>query len=651
MRPGGRLLWAGAVLTLGLPGAPAPAMAQSLPAAVRVELESEGHERFADRLSDRMGPRSSLDAGDVRDLLERWERADGGPSDEWDWLTVTRLWLRAGEAERAAEALQRVAGEAVPPGVIELDRARIGFLDGRTEEAAAAYWRACEMSDELGGLEAWADIEPLATPEEVEAWDRLRRLPPGQRDACGFLRRFWNERAARSGVPIDERIDLHYDRLRFAMEHYVRRGRAQDVGPSGRLNARLGREGAARFDDRGLLYLRLGPPDETARTIGGDCYEPNVSWFYRFPDGDRMYHLSPLGGNDNWWLLGNLGEIFRCPVTPGGRIVQDRNPMVGASPPLDRIPAGVMYDIYITRAQLDPRYARMAYRFDDVRGVEVLQDERDLTWTDGRYAISQVPERPDVRMDIEMLTEWLAFRRPLADRTRMWLLLMVSGEDLEDIEPRPAEGLEVLVTLLSDEGRQETVTGLLGYPEEGKDAVVRLPIELSPGDYEARVVLRAGPARAPGDEDRSPPSGTYGASSLSVPAFSDALPRLSDIAVSPDSGGTWGQTQAVSLSPAPAHLTNERGQLWIYFEAYNLTPGGRYVAQVHLEPEQGGAPFDLEFTGVAQAQGRIVTPSGLRLDLAEARPGRYRLTLTVRDEATGRVTLPSSTDVWIREPD
>jgi hypothetical protein len=90
--------------------------------------------------------------------------------------------------------------------------------------------------------------------------------------------------------------------------------------------------------------------------------------------------------------------------------------------------------------------------------------------------------------------------------------------------------------------------------------------------------------------------------------------------------------------------------LWIYFEAYNLTPGGRYTAQVRLEPRGGGPPYDLEFSGVAQPEGRIVTPSGLRLDLADSRPGRYRLSLTVRDQATGRVTLPATSEISIREP-
>lgn len=622
--------------------------AQSLPAQVRVSLENSGEEKFADRLSDRMKPRATPDRGDVEDVLKRWDRVTGGPADPLDWLTVARLWVRAGEPDRATEALDR-AGEGIPAGLRELELARIGWLAG-DDSAARHFWAFCETTDELGALEAWLDLEVLATPDEHAAWDRFRRLPAGQRNDCAFFREFWNERAARAGMGVDTRIAIHYDRLRFAMQHYVRRGRAQEAAASGKLNSRLGREGAARFDDRGLLYLRLGPPDETASVIGGDCYEPNVSWYYRFPEGDRLYHLSPLGGNDNWWLLGNLAEIFRCPVDGSGRIAQDRNPLVALSPVLVDIPPAIMRDIYSTRGQLDPRYARMAYRFDTSRASETLQDERDLTWADGLYAVTTVPERPDVKMDVDFLHEWVQFRLPMPERTRVWLLLAVSGADLADAELDPENGLEVVVTALGDDGTLEgPFGGRLELPAEGVDLIVRLPIELPPGTFEARVLLRSGPPRRPGDDSRGQPSGGYTVSPLAVRALGGTLPRLSDIAVSPDSGGAWGQTPGIALSPSPIHTTNSR--TWVYFEAYNLTPGGRYAATVRLEPEDEGEPFDLEFNGLAESGGRVVTRSALRLDLGRTPEGRYQLSLTVRDLATGRVTLPARTTITLRGAD
>lgn len=619
-----------------------------MPNRVYLELKAEGHERLADRIADRLKPTANPNRKDVEKLLERWDKATGGPETGRDWLTVARLWLRADEASRAYSALRRTSDD-IPAGLLHLDAARIGFLAG-DEAAAGSYWQACAVAGEETALEVWLDVDVLATPAEVAAWDAFRRLPAGQRDNCAFFRRFWAQRAAASGLEVDERIRIHYERLRYALDHYTRRGRAQEASSSGFFNARLGRESRPVFDDRGLLYLRLGPPDDTASFFGGECYEPNVSWYYRFPEGDRMYHLSPLSGVDNWWLIENLAQVFRCPVAADGSILRDRSPLVGSAPILSQIPPAYLREIYLSRAGLDPEYARMAYRFNGLRTAEELQNERDLTWSAGLYAVTEVPERPDVTQDIEFSIEWLQFRLPRAERTRVWLLAAISGDDLNRTrEANAGADFELIVSTLDETtGAHERFVGSLDPPAPGSDLVVRLPFDLPPGSYTTRVILRAGAARGVAGIESKPPPGGYVAVPLAVRNFGGSLPTLSDIAVSPDSGGSWSQVEQVALSPSPAHVSNDAGRMWVYFEAYNLTPGGAYSAVVHLNPEDDGDPFDLEFFGTARSEGRVVTRSVLRLDLSESPPGRYLLSLTLRDAATGRFTLPAQTRVEIR---
>jgi len=629
-------------------GTPTVVHAQTMPDRVYLELSAEGHERLADRIADRLKPTASPSRNNVEDLLRRWETASGGPESGRDWLTVARLWLRADDASSARTALVRASTD-IPPGLRHLEAARIGFLAGDSA-AAGSYWEACAVADEESALEAWIDVDVLATPEEVADWDAFRRLPAGQRDDCGFYSRFWAQRAAASGIGVDERIRIHYERLRYALDHYRRLGRAQEAGSSGLLNGKLGREARPVFDDRGLLYLRLGPPDETASFLGGECYEANVSWNYRLPDGDRMYHLSPLTGVDNWWLISNLAEVFRCPVNADGSVGQERNPMIALAPNLALIPPSLLRDIYLSRAGIDPEYQRMAFQFDELRTAEELQNERDLTWAAGLYAVTEVPERPDVAQDVSFSIEWVQFRLPRVELTRTWLLAAISGEDLNQIrEAGKGDEFELIVSTLNQTtGVYERFSGSFTPPTEGSDLVTRLPLSLPPGNYTTRVIVRTGEVRGATDLEAEPPSGGYLQTALAVRDFSGTLPRLSDIAVSPDSGGNWSQVAQVSLSPSPAHVTNDDGVMWVYFEAYSLTPGGTYSAVVHLAPEDGGAPFDLEFSGIARSAGRIVTRSGLRLALSDSPPGVYRLTLTLRDSATGRVTLPAQTRIEIR---
>jgi len=628
--------------------APVMALAQSMPDRVYLDLSADGHERLAKRIADRLKPTANPSRNDVEDVLKRWERASGGPASGRDWLAVSRLWLRADEASRARSALGQAAA-GIPTGLYQLESARIGFLAGDSA-AVDRYWESCSVADEEAAREVWLDIDMLATPEEVDAWSAFSRLPAGQRDDCSFFARFWARRAAASGMDVDDRIRVHYERLRYALDHYRRRGRAQEASSSGLLNGKLGRESRPVFDDRGLLYLRLGPPDETASFLGGECYQPNVSWNYRFPEGDRMYHLSPLSGVDNWWLIPNLAEVFRCQVGADGSIVQDRSPMVALPANLSEIPPVYLREIYLSRAGVDPEYARMAHRFNGLRTAEELQNERDLTWSAGLYAVTDVPERPDVAQDVHFSIEWIQFRLPRVEESRVWLLAAISGEDLEKVrESGSTDNFELIVSTLNKAtGVHGRFSGQFSPPGRGSDLVARFPLSLPPGDYTTRVIVQAGATRSATDLEAESPSGGYLETALAVRDFGGSLPRLSDIAVSPDSGGAWSQVDQVALAPSPAHITNDDGRMWVYFEAYSLTPGGTYTAVVHMEPEDEGRSFDLEFSGVARSEGRVVTRSGLRLDLSDSPPGIYRLTLTLRDAATGRMALPAQTRIEIR---
>lgn len=598
-------------------------------------LVDAGAARLAERLSRGLDPRSDPDANDVRDLLREWESATGGPSVGWEWLAVSRLWLRAGDAAAAQTALERV-GDEVPKGLRLLERARIGFLAGEAD-AAGSWWHACAVADEIAALEAWLDLEPLATPDEAAEWDAHRRLPAGPRDDCALFRRFLNRRAFAAATSVDERLAEHYARLRHVREHYRRRGKE-----SGGLARREGLPIGPAFDDRGLLYLRLGPPDRTASFGQGACYEPNVTWAYEEPGGPRLYHLSPLGGVDDWWLVDNLARVFRCPVDPAsGLVIETRDPFVARPPPPGLIPSWLLRDLYLSRASLDPEYARMASRFDRTRTLEELQRERTLTMEDVKALVDGVPERPSVDLALGLRHEWLQYRSPRPGETEVWINAELTEADLRDPEkPR----LEADLVMLDATGnRLIAVSGLAAAApatdRNGRGAIaLRAPASLEPGTWSAMIVVR----EAIGD---SPPRGTWIRDSVVVRDLGGTLPKLSDIAVAPDSGGAWEPRPGVRLRASPFHRSGP-GRAWIFLEAYNLTPGGAFEALARIareEAPEGPAAFRQTWTGTASRGGRVVTPLLLRLDLGATEPGLYRLVLTVTDLATGVQALPART--------
>ena len=62
-----------------------------------------------------------------------------------------------------------------------------------------------------------------------------------------------------------------------------------------------------------------------------------------------------------------------------------------------------------------------------------------------------------------------------------------------------------------------------------------------------------------------------------VRELASGAPALSDVAVAADSGGVWTPGAGIRLRPSPAHLTGADGVGYVYFEVYNLTPGGQYT--------------------------------------------------------------------------
>src|SRR5207247_8859456 len=66
------------------------------------------------------------------------------------------------------------------------------------------------------------------------------------------------------------------------------------------------RSDQAEFDDRGIIYLRHGPPDKRASYQQVlDRIEPNETWLYRRPppEGDLIFHFAARGDRQDCKLV------------------------------------------------------------------------------------------------------------------------------------------------------------------------------------------------------------------------------------------------------------------------------------------------------------------------------------------------------------
>ncbi len=664
-----------------LVGAP-QASAQTMPGSVFIEMSNAGHAKLAERIEKRLEMREDPDDEDVADLLARWDREAGGPATALEWVTVARLWMRAGMTAEAEHALLTADGiGGAPPAMLLLDRARIAFLSKDFDLAEQAYWQGCEVAEEETGLQYWLDVEVLATPDELAEWDQFRRLPASQTDLCLHLRRFWGKRALASTMSVSDRMGLHYSRTRYAQQNYRRRSGRKGVTFSNE----IGRPVRSAFDDRGLLYIRMGEPDRTtsfagnpqstARSIvSAECFQPNESWAYDYPDGTRVFHFTTFSGTDDYWLIRNLGLVYRCGAPEAS--AQGSGGAVNALTPINQHrfvalgPAGnlVLQDLYRSRQGLDPRYARAAQRMHEpnpglqlntqgskaLESQRVLQNERDWTDADAKFAIQGVPEKPDVHPDSRLLVEDLQFRSARRGASRVWINAVIEADKLT-ARPDGASfryQVEARLALVDENGDfsrhdRSFEARVPRRLREDESLPVRIAADVPPGDYQYTLMVRDALAD-PGSER----SGNYLRKSIVVRDLSGTLPVTSDLAVAADSGGTWAPLGSagpnIGLRPGPGHRTGPDGVAYVYFEAYNLTPGGQYEARVTLAAEDGdGDEFDLTFNGEVPFEGAPRTRRILRLELEDTPPGTYEMSVTVTDGSTNRATLPLSTSIVI----
>ncbi|MEE9207546.1 MAG: GWxTD domain-containing protein [Gemmatimonadota bacterium] len=658
---------------------PTVAAAQTMPGRVYTSLEQRGHQDLAKRISKKLDHRANPDEKEVRDLLQRWETEAGGPETAADWLAVTRLWIRAGRAAEAEMALHEAdrAEAGVVAGAILLDQARVGFLAGQRATAVEAYWKGCDQVDEATTLEYWLDVEVLATPSEIERWEAFRTLPVNQRKLCAFLRRFWNERAMASAQAVPERMAEHYRRIKYALDNHRRRGNKKGATFSNK----MGRPTKSVYDDRGLVYLRMGPPDRTTSFAGNteigqhlvsaECFQPNESWAYDYPDGTRVYHFSTLGGTDDWWLIENLSDVYRCgspDASASGQGVGQLSPVNEHRGTIMSQAANlVLQDLYRSRQGLDPRYARRAQmmRYEAPIGTLLgtsgsaaleaqrqLQIERAETRDDVGYLVSSVPERPRVDARSRMLVEVLQFGGRQAGFTRVWLNSLVEGDRLTP-ETLPDGTFRYRVeghwALLGPDGayqrlQSEVVTNTRRRLRSDESVPVRMVADLPPGDYRYTLLLRDVYSGNGG----AAPAGNFHSTSLRVNEFDLTTPQISSVAVAADSGGAWSPGPGIALRPSPAHFTGPDGIAFIYFEAYHLTPGGRFTTHIRLEPrDDKGESFELRFAADALPAGHTLVRRLLRLDLNETKPDDYDMSVLVEDLESGRSTLPYRTQVRV----
>jgi GWxTD domain-containing protein len=527
-------------------------------------------------------------------------------------LARGRVEREMGEGDSALTAFDAFLDVGGDRGVGLLERARTLFYLRRPDQAFATYFdgaTAPVSSD--ARAEYRADLFWILTPDERAALDAVSDTA-----LRGWLEGFWAERDARDVRAAGERMTEHYRRYFYAWRHFrlASRHRHYSNEPF--------RSDQELVDDRGVIYIRHGEPDDRARFVARSdptrdlTLEPNESWMYLWPDGKRIFHFVAREDVQDYKLVESLADVF------GDRAIEWQ--AWGWLPPLAR-------ELYDSRAALDPEYRRLALSAT-AQGTALANERRA-----GREA---------VRLGTTTDSYPLRFDAPLQSRIQLYavggpdgagravLVFAVPGDRL--VGRGSAEGTQypLEIRVAGDAVRLDTVrvfrTGGPLEPTQYLSGVLEFPV---PPDTHALRVAVLEPGGVGGD--------VVDVRDFVVPDFAAGGLVMSDLVLGDRASGLqWIVSRdTVPLSPRGAYAKGGTAEL--YYELHGLPAGAPYRARIEVRGRAGGSifarigrlfgggpPVAFSFDGVTSESPHRARQA---VGLEPLEPGDYVLTLSVED--------------------
>lgn len=174
--------------------------------------------------------------------------------------------------------------------------------------AAEQYYRQAvdSVHSQLGAELVFEDIKYIMSDEELQLYKSLSTLERKQ----SFFHAFWNIRNPTPGSYSNARLIEHYSRTLYAEKNFIFYGFRiwfNNPDKTSVLHFPQSYSLNQRFSDKGLIYLRHGPPNQIEHVagLGPDNADPNESWlYYPTPESPQwIFHFISVDGN---WRLAPL---------------------------------------------------------------------------------------------------------------------------------------------------------------------------------------------------------------------------------------------------------------------------------------------------------------------------------------------------------
>jgi len=504
---------------------------------------------------------------------------------------------------------------------LHLSLTRLYFQQQENNEAEQNFWRAVDgIRHRLDAELVFEDIKYLVRETELQ---QFRGLVTAQ-DYTDFFYRFWTSRDPTPAAPNNARLTEHYRRMRIVEKDYVYDGFRtwfnnpdklgyQKFPPAFYLND--------RFNDRGLVFIRQGDPDErlvtASLTVESWRYKPRVNTpemiFHFMVDENAVgnnWRLTPFVDNPQFWDdRVNWGHAYS---------------RMAFSEPLERMTLTEEIGQQ-SRAAVDT-----GFRFDRHTWDKNIQPLNATTYT-------AFFKGPDNKSYFDLYYSLpLPSVNDLARTGNTSSTLCEHGVTLHDLKWRRVEQRHNQIT-------RERIPDLASMPS----LIGQYHLAVQPDSYHVAFFVRQ-PAtnRLGGWKDE-----------MRIPRFDGGGLAMSSLvlasSITPASDKGLFTKNGLRIIPVPAKRFARNQPVYVYFEVYNLVPDAdgkssfvvEYTAALRKEKKSGakkvfsvlGSKTKPATTLAMEREANGTTSTEyLALDLNKAGAGDFRLSVRIKDKKSGQ---------------
>jgi len=569
-------------------------------------------------LRQRIAPRLTVAQHALR-LAAGTEAANAPPV----LLIRGRIERELGEHDSALAAFRAYLARGGDSVLGQLEVARCLFAVGQPDSAVRRYFAAAQRpASDSARVEFRREVRWVATPGELRAFDAL-----ASDSLAPWLTRFWDRRDLADARRPGERLIEQFRRYAYARQHFklLSRHRKYDIAEIYRDSTQ------SEFDDRGVIYLRHGEPDERAQYAASGA-PPNETWAYRRPQpvGDLVFHFVALSAVQDWKLIGSLLDVYGFGAGLGLMAPRD-----GA-----QLPSLAVQGLLASRSTISPIYERLAGAGTIGRGRLVAEERIEVARAVARGTTTD--------------SYPLRFERDLHPVVTSFAMAGRGGRgELHVVFAIPVSALQAFTVATGGTAYplrlRVVVFDTLGRALGGADTlrVFRSSAPLPSGSYlteQLVVSVPTGPLRFHfvAEEVNADAGAMVSGEAVDAPSAERGL-AASDLVIGrAGSGLVWRRPDGdVPLNPLMRFPRD--GALELYYELYGLPARASVLTHVSIVPRGGrsllGALFGrrsgvrIEYTTQTDAPGLARVRQ--HIDLGGLRPGRYDLELDLRDPVAG----------------